>query len=388
MRGQYGKPASAYNRASPPCLTLRQPLPKTLGRMNAPHRLVPAKLRTLEIGRFIAASLVMAMHLIGFAGGYAPPGRAALLGGFVPPAAFAVQFFFTLSGFVMICAHGQEFGQAGASARFWWRRARRIYPMYWLSLLLALCALPAVPEAGRMLGLATLAPYFTPDIVPPAWSLRLEIAFYLLFGLCLLPRIGRAVLVLWVVGTVGLTYWPHLQAGLVPGALRAHAVLFLFGTNFTCFHLQFFGGMLAGWLYQTRPPGPRLAWGVLAAGAAALLLCLPFLHWGNAYYTPALAPVLALGFGAVVLGLAALEGAGAIRPRAAATRLGAISYPLYILHGSFLALFTAFAPPARLHLGPGGQYGLLLGAMLAIYALSAAAAFCIDQPLQRRRRPA
>ncbi|WP_039885192.1 acyltransferase [Acidocella sp. MX-AZ02] len=356
--------------------------------MNAPHRPGPAKLRTLEIGRFIAASLVMATHLIWFARAYGLAGQAALLGGFVPPAPFAVQFFFTLSGFVMVCAHGREFGQHGASARFWWRRARRVYPMYWLSLLLVLCALRAMPEAGRVLGLVTLAPYFTPDIVPPAWSLRLEIAFYLLFGLCLLPRIGRALLVLWVAGAVALTYWPHLQADLVPQALRAHAVLFLFGTNFTCFHLQFFGGMLAGWLYQTRPPGPRLAWGVLAAGAAALLLCLPFLHWGNAYYTPALAPVLSLGFGAVVLGLAALETAGAIRPTALATRLGAISYPLYILHGSFLALFTALAAPSRLHLGQGGQYALLLGAMLAIYALSAAAAFFIDQPLQRRRRRA
>jgi peptidoglycan/LPS O-acetylase OafA/YrhL len=176
--------------------------------------------------------------------------------------------------------------------------------------------------------------------------------------------------------------------------LQNHAALFIFGTNYTFYHLQFFSGLLAGWLYQKHPLGPRVAWVLLLTGAVVLLACLPALRWGNYYFTAETAPGLAFGFGAVLLALAALERAGMIRLGAMARRLGIISYPLYVLHSSCMTVFLTLAGPklaaTGFRVGLAGQYAIMFGAALAIYAVAAAAAFLIDQPLQRwlRRLPA
>jgi peptidoglycan/LPS O-acetylase OafA/YrhL len=351
------------------------------------------KLASLDVGRFLAASVVMFSHLPWFAHTFATASQKAVFGGWVPPGPFAVQYFFALSGFVMFTAHHQDFAKPKAPLRFWWRRACRIYPMYWLSLFAALLCLQTPPAAARLLGLTTLAPLYMVDVVPPAWSLHVEMAFYAIFGLCLLPWIGRPLLALWVMIVLALCWWPGLQNGHVPLPLRSHTALFIFGTNFTFFHLQFFSGLLAGWLYKTRPPGPRAAWALLAAGAASLLACLPGLHWGNNYFTPSLAPGLAFGFGAIILALASLERSGAFRLGAVARRLGIVSYPLYIVHSTCMAAFLALAGPklaaAGFHADLAWQYTILFGAALAIYAISTAAAFLIDHPLQRllRRLP-
>ncbi|MBB5371844.1 peptidoglycan/LPS O-acetylase OafA/YrhL [Acidocella aromatica] len=225
------------------------------------------KLESLEVGRFLAASVVMFSHLPWFAHAFATSSQKAVFGGWVPPGPFAVQYFFALSGFVMFTAHHQDFAKPKAPLRFWWRRACRIYPMYWLSLLAALLCLQTPPAAHMLAELVTLAPLHMVDVVSPAWSLHVEMAFYAIFGLCLLPWVGRPLLALWVVTVLALCWWPELQNWLhVPQLLQSHTALFIFGTNFTFFHVQFFSGLLAGWLYKTRPPGPRAAWALLMAG--------------------------------------------------------------------------------------------------------------------------
>ncbi|MGO9817257.1 MAG: acyltransferase family protein [Acidocella sp.] len=361
--------------------------------MHASQDVPRAKLESLEVGRFLAASLVMFSHLPWLTHAFAANPKEAVFGGWELPGPFAVQYFFTLSGFVMITAHHQDFGQAKVCLRFWWRRACRIYPMYWLSLLATLLCLATPPATHTLIKLVALAPIHTVNPVFPAWSLHVEIAFYVIFGLCLLPWIGKPLLALWVATVLALCWEPGLQSGIVPMLLQSHAALFIFGTNYTFFHVQFFSGLLAGWLYKNRPPGPRAAWALLLAGLATLLTCLPGLRWGDDYFTPSLAPSLAFGFGAVLLALAALERAGTFRLGAVARRLGIISYPLYIIHSSCMLAFVTLAGPklaaAGFRVGLAGQYAILVGAALAIYAICTAAAFLIDQPLQRllRRLP-
>lgn len=352
-----------------------------------------AKLESLEVGRFLAASVVLFSHLPWFAHTFARNPQDTVFSSWVPPGPFAVQYFFALSGFVMFTAHHQDFAKPKAWLRFWWRRACRIYPMYWLSLLATVLCMSPPPVADKLVALVTLAPIYTVDVVPPAWSLHVEMAFYVIFGLCLLPWIGRPLLVLWVVSVLVLCWLPGLQNGHVPPLLQSHTVLFIFGTNYIFYYVQFFSGLLAGWLYKTRPLGPRAAWALLLAGLATLLACLPGLRWGDDYFTPTLAPALAFGFGAVILSLASLERARAFRLGTLARRLGSISYPLYIVHISCMMVFLTLAGPklaaAGFRVGPTGQYAIMLTTALAIYIISTAAAFLIDRPLQRllRRLP-
>jgi exopolysaccharide production protein ExoZ len=91
-------------------------------------------LGSLEIGRFVAASLVMLAHYLADLPRYARhPGELFYTGVHTFSAA-AVQFFFVLSGFVMMTAHRRDFGRLASIQKFWFRRAGRIYPVYWLSL--------------------------------------------------------------------------------------------------------------------------------------------------------------------------------------------------------------------------------------------------------------
>ncbi|OYV40724.1 MAG: hypothetical protein B7Z81_01760 [Acidocella sp. 20-61-6] len=83
----------------------------------------------------------------------------------------------------------------------------------------------------------------------------------------------------------------------------------------------------------------------------------------------------------VLLGLATLERHGALRLGRWASRLGAISYPLYILHTSMMLIFDECCH-GWLKLGTAGLYALFLGGLAGIYLVAMLAAFGIDQPLQ------
>ncbi len=136
-------------------------------------------LGTLEIGRLAAASLVVVAHLFSTMPGLVRDAQASFFARVDLPAPLAVQFFFVLSGFVMAGAHGADRGRFWSVARhFLWRRACRIYPMYWLALALAVAMIGA-PRGWHAAALLSLSPAAATEDVPPAWTLRYEVEFYL-----------------------------------------------------------------------------------------------------------------------------------------------------------------------------------------------------------------
>lgn len=342
------------------------------------------KLGTLEIGRFIAASAVVFAHMPWAVQRFAASPRHLLFGGWLPPAPVAVEYFFLLSGFVMFTAHRKDFGKPWASFGFWWRRACRIYPMYWLALgILAFYYYPLLtPFKG--LQLVTLLPANFSEWVGPAWSLRYEIAFYIMFGLCLLPRVGKPLLVAWVI----VVFWvcrPHfLKEPLDPGLppMVKHLLWPDGARFFSGEEILFFAGLLCGWLYLKYPLRRRAGWALLCFGVVWIVSCMPLQHWGYDYVKGPWEPVIATGYGSLILALANLERCGALRTGRLALTMGQVSYPLYILHMVFVTLFLTWFY-GRLHLGLAAQFIGLIAGTLVIYALCAAAALCIDQPLQR-----
>ncbi len=202
------------------------------------------RLGTLELGRFIAALAVMLSHWLGVLGEHAGPGVT------VPgtPGPLGVEYFFVLSGFVMMTAHHQDAGSFAAALRFWARRAGRIYPLYWVILLLAMAMIASPwPGARGALAWVTLEPRLVQEIIAPAWSLRYEIAFYLMFGLCLFPVIGRAIALGWVFLVLLLlvppALWPH---ALAPAWLAWDLWLGRWNHFISLFEVYFFAGGLAG----------------------------------------------------------------------------------------------------------------------------------------------
>ena len=357
-----------------------------IGQERKPAGEVRAKLYSLELGRFIAAFLVLLCHAGLYLGVHTAVTARPLFWGAVFPGQLGVQYFFVLSGFVMASAHHGDFGHIAAIPKFWWRRICRIYPAYWLALCIPLYYLHASLKLGSAAALLLLDPWHSTEFIPAAWSLRFELAFYIMFGLCMLPYIGKPLLAYWVV----LTYWRWNQIPLLavhtPLLLGPNLFAIRYAYNFVNFYeLYFFGGLAAGYAYVKCRFGWRVWAGLLAAGALLLCAMVPMEGWGTQYGSGGTFTTLfSCALGAFILGLAGLERLGVFRLGRLAGWLGMVSYPLYVLHMPLMlltdnalhwGLFAGWALYAHFILLTGGT--LLLSALVTVL---------FDQPVQRGLR--
>jgi peptidoglycan/LPS O-acetylase OafA/YrhL len=139
----------------------------------------------------------------------------------------AVSAFFVLSGFLVarpFLDHVID-DRPLRLGRYIRARSLRILPAWWLVLLVVLIISnhPVLADPGQIALLATLQHSWDPDllrsVVPPAWTLVIEVSFYLLMPMVLLAarrplaRFGRttriAVLALVLAASVVATMWLH-----------------------------------------------------------------------------------------------------------------------------------------------------------------------------------
>lgn len=345
----------------------------------------PAPLRTLELGRFIAAFCVALAHFVsGVVPEWSRETPVSLLGGIGTPGALAVQYFFVLSGFVMMTAHGEDIGKPGAAIRFWVRRAGRIYPVYWLAVGLVCIYLSGFMVGRRAFVVASLWPVeaSADDLVPTAWTLRYEIAFYLMFGLCLLPKIGRFVLGAWIFVVLWANagaFVGHTAPSIRPSHFWTDGRLFV-----SPFNLYFFAGLLAARLFATVRLRRRTLWTLLAVGIAGVVALLPVTDHGNGYGPPGIVLLSSISIGAFILSLAGLEQQGELKLGRWAVWLGALSYPFYMLHLPLQLVMHFEIKPVLF--GVAGLYGLTAVSMAGFMGLSALVAVGFDRPLQRLLR--
>jgi peptidoglycan/LPS O-acetylase OafA/YrhL len=347
----------------------------------------PRKLVSLELGRFAAASLVVLSHLIFEASALAAP-AVRFSPRWEAAGIFGVEYFFVLSGFVMLTAHAGDFGRAAAVPGYFWHRACRIFPLYWLILPVPLVMFaPAHISAGNLLGVFTLISPDATRYISPAWTLRYELVFYIVFGLALLPVVGRALLAIWIAviawslaPTVlqNTTYHPLRHA--LRELLTFHPTLLIQGLD-----MFFITGLAAALAFLKLPLGRRAGLLLIALGAILLLGAAPAVDFYLRY--PAGASILAIdgGFAALILGLAALERSGGWSPGGWAGWLGDMSYPLYLLH---LPLVLLLISPlyGRLHVSRGGLFLVLGLGLVLVYAGAALLTWGYDRPVRRALR--
>ncbi|MFL5252998.1 MAG: acyltransferase family protein [Rhodopila sp.] len=290
------------------------------------------RINTLQYCRAIAALAVLFAHaMIATAAFVAPPPEALRV--LAMNGLLGVDFFFVLSGFIIMHAHMDDSRSAGSALRYGIKRLRRIYIPY-LPVALGLIALywlfPAISRNNRdwgMLTSLTLFPTSHPPALVVAWTLSHEILFYGLFLVRYFSRYGMALALVWAVGIAAAA-----AGGWSPEVPVLRYLL-------SPLNLEFIAGMAAACAYR------RLSvrwWPVLIAGGAAALTGL-FLNLETEAYRVwfgmALVPL--------IVGLALLERTGTLRPVNWLLVLGNASYAIYLVHDPVVSVFARAA--AKLH---------------------------------------
>jgi len=225
---------------------------------------LPRTLPLLQIFRGGAAVFVVLFHVTWFGRVLDP--QYFLWGAFLFGHS-GVDFFFVLSGFIMAYAHAADAGYPAQAWPFVKARVARIFPAYWIVLAITLASYAYhpglgdyalnVPTAARA---AVLYEQLREPVVPVAWSLSFELAFYLFFVLYVVA--GTAPFVVASVAWCGL-----IAAGSVWGWYWSARTLL------SPLVVEFFLGSLAALIILRWRPrfGPRalLAAGILWLAVAA-----------------------------------------------------------------------------------------------------------------------
>jgi peptidoglycan/LPS O-acetylase OafA/YrhL len=332
--------------------------------------------RTLQAGRGVAALMVLLYHLNGQV--------AALIGGsqalWLKVGWAGVDYFFVLSGFIILHAHRQDLGRPGRLLGYLRSRFARLYPVYWIVLVgvLGLMAvLPAAASAAQRAPLAVVSSFAlvsmgAATVVGQAWTLYHEVVFYALFALAIVqPRAGVLALGAWMLACAARVpssapVWNEIDQPLM---MLSSPLNLLFGL-----------GMVARWALDHVRRGGLLT----LLGAALFLLGLGLALMTGGDDQPALTHLM-LGAGAAlgVVGLCVLEREGRVRVPGFLFLLGGASYAIYLTHALVLSGVAKIL--ARLH--PSAWFA---APMMLVLALAVGIGFhlLIERPLLARLRPA
>jgi len=327
----------------------------------------PTRIRELDALRGIAALMVVLFHFTTqYDGEYGHSSGYWLSFGIGRQ---GVELFFMISGFVIFMSlersrGGREFALA---------RARRLFPAYWVSMLLTAGTLAVVTLPGHEVSLIQVVVNLTMvqafvgvrHVDAVYWTLSFELAFYgwmlLAFKVGAIRRFERTLL-MWSAATIAVMFIGgglfrlHLPYGVVVITLVRYANLFAAGALF----------------YRLRVAPSRATVALLGLTLAAELLLRPHSVL-----------VVAVWYATFVL---------LINDRLTFLRvqpllfLGSISYPLYLLHN-----YLGFVVIRQLYdWGVEGTVPLVLIPLLFFIALATTIHLAVEGPAQRlwrRSRP-
>ncbi|MGZ5201292.1 MAG: acyltransferase family protein [Telluria sp.] len=319
-------------------------------------------IKTLQAGRALAAISVAAFHL-SLNMGASRYGGTPVFRDVTQYGKHGVDFFFVLSGFIILFAHSRDIGHPSAWGNYLYRRFVRVYPIYWLyTLVFVLVLMVAGGTDASMPGnlpdwLTSLTLVrFTP-VAPPlgqAWTLFHEVTFYAVFSVLILNR-KLGLLALGAFMVVAFVFYPA-EAGELPRTA--------FNVYTSDYNLYFLCGMGAFLLYRKGGNGPAEA----LCGAAMAVVALAI----AALPVPLARLLLASGLALMLSGLATLETTGRLGIQGWLAFAGDASYSIYLTHINVEGVLLKIT--ARLHanalLGPHIVFFIVLAATIAAGCLA------------------
>ena len=328
-------------------------------------RPAPGRLAALDVLRFAAALAVTLYHYVtSFPSRESVDPMATALSSITRYGYLGVDLFFMISGFVILWS-----SQGRTALEFCISRAGRLFPTFWVAMLLSALAIWALPtgapdisdsrlSATTLLGNATMIPSIVgvPMIDGVYWTLEMEIRFYaLIFALLLFRQMHRieSWLAGWLVISLACTFWPMPWLAAF-AAIHPYGPLFMVGCYFYLIHAQ----------------GPS-AMRVTGLSIASVLAIYLSLKQRAGFITPDavsgwVVPIVMLGF--LALFVLMIRGRLAVRVSpAVAMSLGSLTYPLYLVHGRIgESLFSRMPPwPILARLAPIFVVVMLLALLLS-----------------------
>ena len=345
--------------------------------------------------RFFAALWVVLFHIreIGLWKGGPAPYRAVAQVGYL-----GVSFFFVLSGFILVYVYG---GREIAKARFWQARFARIYPAYLFSLIITLPGLLHFLPLMRTLHLTALVLTSYPLLLeawfprillfwnPVAWSLSVEMVFYLVFPFAMrrLEKLNDNGLRTWITASwltsLALTgSYVLLRPDGVAHPTTLNNELFWLGVvklNPLVRLPEFLLGMGVGAAFLRAPARVR-SWPIMAA-VVSLLICIaaqgvipyPIMHSG----------LVAPAFALLIFGFATQPAWSRFLAARPLLLLGEASYSLYLLHAMPIVILAYVLNLA----GSPHIVAIVVAYLVAICLVSIAVFLLIENPLRRLLRP-
>ena len=339
----------------------------------------PAGLLTsLQAGRAIAALLVILYHNGAYIfaldkyWGHDPSGHLFNF------AHAGVEFFFVLSGFIILHIHWRDIDQPARLGNYAKKRFLRIYQLFWLVLAVIIPIYFIVPSFGHpfhrefstILSSVTLIFLSNNDRteLAVAWTLYHEVLFYAFFALLIINRrIGSIALGLWFITSVyALTLAEPLPA---PFAYLTSPLHLLFGM-----------GMFACWLLHRR----RIVAPSVLASTGIILFIAVGLEEDYVKYCSEDIRNICFGFASTLalIGLVALEQQNRLKVPALLTLIGNASYVIYLTHFTVLSLLAKiFIHVGAREMLPIWLCYLLLPALTIAFGILIHLA--IEQPLLR-----
>jgi peptidoglycan/LPS O-acetylase OafA/YrhL len=340
------------------------------------------RLRNIDGLRGLAASLVLFQHLCEQYSALAPSGN-------VFAASFSQAFlhildlgkvgvvaFFAVSGFVVPFSFNDETAHIG----FLVSRFFRLYPAYWLSLLLAVVLLPVISStrfsAGQVIANITMLQeaFHSVDVLPVYWTLFVELVFY---ALCLaMFTFGRLYSPWTIFGlfilTLGMAFGGSILrargAISVPVGIPLYIGVMLFGTMVRLGTVE----------------GSQLSRRLLLGMVPLLVIVIPSV-WLVAYNDGShretvIADILAFYLALALFFYCVIGKAFAAKPL---VYVGSISYSLYLFHPIALEIGGFFGAKVK---WPLSGVVLVLSTLVLSLGIAHFTFSRLEKPMVRRGR--
>ena len=349
------------------------------------------RLARVEALRAVCALGVIIAHTWGYSHGweleevYGSFGRRAVMS----VGLAAVPVFFATSGYLLYLPFARRdfaSGEAISLRQYAFNRARRIFPLYWVGVIVVLLAFRGGGSFDQWWKFMTFSEGFFDTSRHPVnsalWTVVVDLHFYLLLPLIalLITRFAKGSLALGAVALgvmilASLGVWDYASRGhLTPVRLWHHSFP-------ACFMFIGAGMMLAMVRVAIDRGSTRWLRGPLARTDAWLLAALvpvAVAAW-NLEYTPLEAVSSFLVLGACVLPLRGGSLVRALDWRPLAV-IGLATYSVYVWQGPVIQKI------AQADWAPHGFFGLLVIVLPAIGALSVVSFLVVERPFLRMRR--